>query len=605
VTFRGWGVLAVSLLASLLLPAAAASAREGDLDPSFGSGGIVTTAIRTNLDRIHALALDGAGRIVAAGDTTVSSDDRFALVRYQPSGAPDPMFGAGGIVTTPIGTSATASALALDAAGRIVVAGTSDGHIAVARYDSGGGLDVAGFGTGGIVNTTIGTHDEANAVAIDPGGRIVVAGRTQTGTFTSNLLVVRYLENGTPDTSFGQAGTGVASTPVPSEPFAGVNSMAIDPAGRIVVAGFGRAGSVTEVVLARYEPNGTLDETFGDGGTVVTPIGSGGNAGAQSIAIDALGRIVVAGSASNAPDSDFALARYNPDGTLDSSFGSGGVVMTQVAGANDGANAMAFDQQGRIVAGGYATVNGGFTDFAVARYNADGSLDTSFADGGKRLTQIGSTNAYASGLLIDGQDRIVAGGYEQIGTTKEDFALARYFGDQTPPPVEIDSGPADNSFTKDSTPTFTFKSSDPTVAAFQCGLDGLLTACGSPFTTSPLRDGSHTFSVVGTDAAGNASAAATRRFTVDTVRPALTIRGKSKLATRKRKASALFRIKASEPLNKLTCKLDRRKAKPCKSRYRTPKLKPSKHVHRLKVTATDRAGNRTTKTKKFRIVPKR
>ena len=159
------------------------------------------------------------------------------------------------------------------------------------------------------------------------------------------------------------------------------NAVALQEDGKIVAAG-GACGLDCEFgafALARYNPDGSLDATFGTGGTVTTAVGTAYNV-ARAIALQGDGKIVAAGSAAN---SFFALARYNPDGSLDATFGMGGKVTMAVGYyAGDPANAVVLQRDGKIVAGGYAFNGDNVSNFALARYNPDGRLDTTFGTGG-------------------------------------------------------------------------------------------------------------------------------------------------------------------------------------------------------------------------------
>lgn len=173
----------------------------------------------------------------------------------------------------------------------------------------------------------------------------------------------------------------------------------------------------------RYNPDGNLDTTFGSSGIVRTPLGADGkgHSRAHAIALDSQGRIVSAGLGGNGSSSafrfQFALARHNTDGTLDTTF-DGGIVRTSMGVANTPAKAVAIDSQGRIVAVGGST-DGSRPHFALTRHNPDGTLS------GKTMTAVGSFSAEATAVAIDPQDRIVAGGYSWNGHDR-DFALARY-----------------------------------------------------------------------------------------------------------------------------------------------------------------------------------
>jgi uncharacterized delta-60 repeat protein len=311
---------------------------------------------------------------------------------------------------------------------------------------------------------------------------------------------------------------------------------------------------------------------------------------ASAVAIDPQGRILAAGATRVGSIYAFALARYASDGSLDGAFSGDGKVTTTIFGQlGESAHGVGLDSQGRIVAGGRAIPNGP-TEMAVARYGSTGALDPSFGNGGIKT----APGVSAGGMTIDAADRILLVG--RSGSAS--FGLARFIGDATAPTATIGSGPADGSSTNDTTPTFELASNEAG-ATFTCGLDGATASCGAQFTPSAaLGDDRHTFSVVATDRAGNSSPATTRTFTIDTRAPEIEIKGKGKLQTRKPKAKAKLKIKTSEKA-KLMCSVDKKRAKACGKTYK-PKLKPGKH--KVKVTATDRAGNKGSETKRINVV---
>ncbi|MGB4269457.1 MAG: delta-60 repeat domain-containing protein [Spirochaetota bacterium] len=283
----------------------------GSLDTSFGNGGIVTTPIGTGDDSTYAIAIQSDGKIVVAGFANLSSNNDFALARYNYDGSLDTNFGTGGKVTTNFSSNADfGQAIAIDTYGRIVVAGycnSSDLDFALARYYSNGSLD-SSFGTNGIVKTNFGSGgDTARAVVIDAYGRIVAAGDAFMGS-NNDFAFARYYSNGSLDIGFGN--NGKLTTTIGSG-HDSARAIAIDSNGRIVVAGYANNGTNYDFALARYNPDGTLDTTFGNGGIVTTDFGVGDDQ-AFCLAIDANGKIVVAGKARNGSNMDFALARYNP-----------------------------------------------------------------------------------------------------------------------------------------------------------------------------------------------------------------------------------------------------------------------------------------------------
>lgn len=581
--YRSRTVLAALSVAALLFLPNAARAAEGDLDPSFGTGGKVSTPIPPGA-YANAVTVDHQGRVVAAGWSGSYPNFAIAVARYTPSGALDSTFNGTGTVTTPIGTFAQAWAVATDAQNRVLIGGTDGQKFVVARYTEQGTLD-GSFGTGGVTTTDIGSSAYILSMAVDPEGRIVVGGYANTG---AESALARYTDSGQLDPNFGTGGKVLTAMGTGGNQF---SAIAIDPEGRIVAAGYTANG--TALALARYSDSGALDSSFGSGGKVLpTPVTVDDSG--TSVAIDPQGRIVVGGHSGPFPQEDWAIWRFTDSGLPDTSFNGSGRATTSLSAGTDVANAVAIDAEGRILEAGSAS-NGSNDDFALVRWTPAGALDPSFGSGGKVLTDFGASSVDdASAMTIDGAQRPVLAGY-----TGGDFGLARYVDDLVPPAVAITSGPGQNALTNKRKPSFGFTVDDPTAAA-GCAFDVLAAVrCGSPFTpASPLADGRHTLTVSATDLAGNVGSAQ-RTFTVDATAPRLRITGHAKIKTSHRRVRARFRFRTSESAT-FRCKLDRHKTKRCKSRYRTSKLKPGKH--KLTVVATDRAGNHTRKVKKFRIV---
>ena len=247
---------------------------------------------------------------------------------------------------------------------------------------------------------------------------------------TSNkydFALVRYNANGTLDTTFGTGG--IVTTSVGSiNDYA--DDLGIQPDGKIVVAGYSyNSSNKCNFALVRYNANGTLDTGFGTGGIVTTSIGSGYDY-AHALVIQSDGKIVVAGSSSNGSKYNFALVRYNANGTLDTGFGTGGIVTTPIGSGFDSAYALGIDTDGRILAAGYSN-NGSNYDFALVRYNANGTLDTGFGTGGIVTTPIGSIDDYAFALGIQSDGGIVVAGRSYNGSNY-DFALVRYWSSEIP-----------------------------------------------------------------------------------------------------------------------------------------------------------------------------
>jgi uncharacterized delta-60 repeat protein len=259
------------------------------------------------------------------------------------------------------------------------------------------------FGHGGKVVEGFCAHASFSAT-VDRRDRIVAAG---TNNHFDNFCLMRFRQNGTLDRSFGDGGMVVADFGTNEE---GALSVAIDSRGRIVAAG----RSFRAFAVARFKPDGSVDSSFGTDGEVTTAIGT--RATAYTVAVDSRDRILAAGTSEF---EKFALARYDTDGTLDSSFGTGGVVTTDFRGRGGGVFSLAIDSGNRIVAAG-ETFYSQDDDFALARYDPDGTLDPSFSGNGKVTTNFPDRGA-AYSVAVRPHGRIVAAGYGD-----DRFVLVRY-----------------------------------------------------------------------------------------------------------------------------------------------------------------------------------
>jgi uncharacterized delta-60 repeat protein len=400
----------------------------GFLDQTFGTGGVVTTSFGPADDIAQSIAIQADGKLVVAGYDY--SGNNFAVARYEPNGTLDPSFGTGGKVETAFGgIAASAWGVAIQADGKIVAAGrTYDGtntDFAVARYDADGTLDPS-FGNGGKVTTNFqNTNNGAYAVTIQPDGKIVVAGQSGIGS-PSVFAVARYNADGTPDTTFDGNGRVTINFGGTDD---GALGVALQPDGKIVLAGKA-VGINYDFGIARLNPDGALDTTFNGTGWERTDFGGTLDV-ARSVAIQSDGKIVLAGFTQPGGRTDFALARYDSNGSLDGSFNGTGRVVTSIGPTDDEANNVAVQPDGKIIAIGQSS-NGSNYDFALARYNADGTLDPMFGNDGTQTTAIGPGNAIAAGLALQPDGKIVLAGSSSNGTS-DDFAVARYLGDNHAP----------------------------------------------------------------------------------------------------------------------------------------------------------------------------
>jgi uncharacterized delta-60 repeat protein len=413
-TFRRLTLAAAVALLVALVPGPVRAA-DGDLDPTLGDAGRVETTYPDGA-AASGVAVQPDGAIVIAG----WEGGGFSIARYLPGGTLDPDFGVGGLVTTPLGAKGdSASAVALQPNGRIVATGTDGGNrFVVIRYLTDGTLDTS-FGGDGIVRTPRGAHFWGGEdLAIQPNGKIVVVGTAGESRVKTAFAMARFRVNGTKDPNFGDVGRVV--TPFGSGQ---AHAVALQPDGRIVVAGSHAFG----LALARYLPDGSLDRTFGGDGKVGywDPTDPPNDLYANAVAIQPDGRILAAGGY----DVWFmGVARVLPHGRLDPSFGGDGVVRTDVKGSEQALNAMALQADGRILAAGaswpHESITEGVPRFVVIRYRRNGSLDPSWGGDGKVATFFPGS-AYGSGAALQPDGKLVVVG--EIGIHGgEGFALARY-----------------------------------------------------------------------------------------------------------------------------------------------------------------------------------
>ncbi len=456
---------------------------DGTLDNTFGGTGKISTVLTDvndtfGFDTAYAVALQPDGKIVAAGITRYHNEDDFALVRYnsdgtldpgfagdgklasdvgntsyqgtdvivQPDGkiiasvygmgqfglarynadsSPDPSFGVGGKVSTPFPSSslsANPAKMLLQADGKIVVAGSAGYQngmrIALARYNTDGSLDTA-FDGDGLVTTAVfgGGPCSANSAAIGPDGKITIIGSAYNfAQSTFYFVVARYNTDGSPDTAFD--GDGVMTTTAYL-----ANTIAIQPDGKMVIGGSWSGGVFS---LARLNVNGSPDTSFDGDGVVTTPMSSGGS-GIRAIELMPDGRILAGGSANDGSTTDFAVARYNSNGSLDTSFDGDGKVTTSLTTVSDIISDIAIQPDGKIVAAGYADNHPATTrDLALARYNPDGSLDNSYGAGGKSVIDLGYTADLLGAMDLDSAGRAIITGVSY------NFFIARITAEQAP-----------------------------------------------------------------------------------------------------------------------------------------------------------------------------
>jgi uncharacterized delta-60 repeat protein len=434
------------------------------------------------------IAVQADGKIVVAGTSAIGDIYRFAVVRYLPDGAPDPAFGHAGVVTTwfkgtpnttSVATGSWARSVAIQADGKVVIAGVASMGggwtlnpflYGLARYNGDGSLD-PGFGQAGTVTTNLGWISSLAplpSMAMQTDGRFVLAADASVDHAKKYAYALaRYLDNGALDPAFGNNGEVIESGETAKISFP--RAVAVLPDNKIVVAGFTIVDGRDAFVLVRYLPDGTMDHTFGDDGTAAASVAIGERSpdaapetstpgrsarGPFALAIAPDGKLVVAGASSavnyrpNACDdprlvSDynekcywrprpssvgFAVMRFLSNGLPDPLFGVSGAVTTDFGDVSV-AFAVAVQPDGKIVAAG-TTGRGEFTSgrFAVARYLPDGKLDSSFGSKGRVVSDFGDRGIQAVALQPDG--KLLAAGPVDVNHRLQ-FGLVRYLMDGT------------------------------------------------------------------------------------------------------------------------------------------------------------------------------
>jgi len=349
---------------------------KGILDDSFGNGsGYVILSINNDNDHGYSLAIQSDGKILLGGSCYNGSNYDFCIVRFNSDGTLDNSFGTNGKVIQNIGSSDDIGySLAIQPDGKILLGGycnnASNIDFCIARINSNGTLDNS-FGTNGKVIQNIGSSDDIGySLAIQPDGKILLGGYCYNRNRNNNdFCIARFKSDGTLDNSFGTIGAiGKVIQSIGSNSDYGY-SLAIQPDGKILLGGRCNNGSNNDFCIARFNSNGSLDNSFGSpNGYIIQPIGTDDDKG-HSLAIQPDGKILLGGSCNNASNIDFCIARFNSNGTLDTYFGTGGKVIQPIGSDpdHDYGYSLAIQPDGKILMGGHCRVVSN-DDFCIARF---------------------------------------------------------------------------------------------------------------------------------------------------------------------------------------------------------------------------------------------
>jgi len=414
------------------MTSAAVHGAPGSLDATFGSGGKVTTPVGASSDIAWSATLQPDGKILTVGRAQISANvNSVAIVRYNSNGTLDTTFNTSGLKTLTFGgIDDQGRGVGLQSNGRIILGaavGVSGGgyDFGIARLNTDGSLDTTfgPAGSNGIVTLNFGTRPSTpSALVIQSGDKILVAGTTTFGG-QNRAAVARFNSDGSLDSGFGAGG--MATLPgVIGWTASSLSSVIVQADGKIVMGGSATISGANQFLVARYNANGTADSTFaGASGSATSLVGGGGSVSA--VALDNQGRIVAIGSATQSSVSQFAVARFNTDGSLDASFGLSGKAFAGI-GSSDTASAGFIDAYGKIVAVGYTSITGA-NRFAVARFNTNGILDVTFGTNGIVTTVVtpGGIDDHPMAAVLQPDNRIIAAGTSQTGSSY-DFAVVRY-----------------------------------------------------------------------------------------------------------------------------------------------------------------------------------
>jgi uncharacterized delta-60 repeat protein len=394
------------------------TADAGERDTTFGTDGYVITDIASATDKSFDLTTDSKGRIILVGFT----GGDFAIIRYQVNGTLDTSFGNNGVVITDFGDQvAFASGVAVDALDRVVVVGDVDKNLTVARYNNDGTLDTTFNGVGYVqyddgIDLDISTF--SNDIVIDNAGNIVVTGDNN-GTFS----LLRYTSAGALDVTFDGDGIVTTDFPTPAEQ---ISSVTIDGQNRILVAGALFNAPSCQIGIARYLPSGALDTTFNGSGTLASIEGCG-----AKVLVDSAGRVLLSANVGNFDENslDFLAMRFTDVGTLDTTFGTNGSVITDFGAPFNNITVDAvLTADDKLIQVGYR----GDTNnerFILSRLNEDGSLDTTFGTAGKVIDDLTFAGDFAQSGVLDANGNILVGGSTFVTGQSDNFIVARYKGD--------------------------------------------------------------------------------------------------------------------------------------------------------------------------------
>ena len=419
---------------------------EGVPAPEFGVFGYITYNFSNDQqfsNDASSVALQPDGKFIVAGNSLVNTGASNGFVaRFDPNGSLDRNFNNQSgytLITTPASGPGTreVTSVTVQSDGKILVLGNYEGDtdagIFISRFNSDGSRDTIFGNNGQVILSVFNGGGLGQDILVLSDGKILVVGATANIiSQTIKPAIFKFNTNGSRDTSFGS--NGIATTS-----FSSSNDIAlaldVQADGKIIIAGasnFDLGGTNGSIAIARFNSNGVIDNTFGSGGKVTTNVGSFIDTAAD-VKVQTDGKIVIGGGSCTDGNCDGGLGllfRYNSNGSLDTSFDGDGKIILQSTppGLNTAIGAIALQTDGKIVVSGVTTTTVNQSDTLVARFNPNGSFDTGFGTNGIATSDIGGTDQLAFDVALQSDGKILAIGSSQMGS-RTDFAVWRFLGD--------------------------------------------------------------------------------------------------------------------------------------------------------------------------------
>lgn len=380
-------------------------------DEGFGENGVVSPGIKSSVNGAQSLSLQKDNKIILSGwaYTDEESPSDISIVRLFENGEIDSSFNPDGLFSIGSSSWEDAYASAIQEDGKILIAGRyyngRSWDFLVVRFNEDGSID-SSFGQRGFITIDFGKDDRAFDIAVQSDGKILICGFAER--FNWDFAVSRFNQDGSIDTTFGEKGSLLLNIGTYNDV---AFSIKVQNDNKIIVCGWTYIFESWDFALVRLNPDGSLDKTFGSTGIVTTDYYRQYNT-SHSVAIQSDGKYVAAGYTGKpgSSDTDIMLIRYNTDGTIDHSFGDEGIVLADYKNADDFAWVIKVDKYDKLVVGGNTTINNSKI-LEVARFNSDGSPDISFGENGILVTQITGFEEECRDLLIQPDGKILSTGY--------------------------------------------------------------------------------------------------------------------------------------------------------------------------------------------------